>query len=102
MSLGSVVEGGFVSCEPLLEGVGCKPNVFFCLACSFHCALVHTVGGLALAIQGTGGLSAVVAHCLHAGAGAGYFFIVSCDDLGHVKHAAVADLHCVPVDHSGD
>ena len=58
VGLVSVSERCLVSCKPLLEGVGCEPDILLDVAGSFYSAL-------ALSIQGAGRPPAVATFSLH-------------------------------------
>ena len=65
VGLVSVSERCLVSCKPLLEGVGCEPDILLDVTGSFYSALVHNIARLALSIQGAGRPPAVATFSLH-------------------------------------
>ena len=93
-----VCERCLVSREPLLEGVACESYVLLCAVRGGDGALVHQVGCLTLAVKGAWGFPAVTPPWPCAVGPVRYLSIVAGDDSLHVPHAAVADLHGVPVD----
>ena len=73
-----------------------ESNILLCGAGGLHSAPVDKVGDLTLPLQWAGLWSAVAALGLHVGRWSGHLLVVPRDYLGHVGHATVLLLKCLP------